>query len=297
MQLLNLIDKFHTWSNSLIKNRLPLISLYYYTKPRLYLYWCTQPVHQLIRGELKGKAVKKSVLFFTVHKSASTFFTWYLREIAAETGHYHIDLNGYFTTQGKQGKIRQNEPEFINKVFKKAGFIYGPLRNYIEVPELASYPIVLILRDPRDVLTSQYFSIKKTHPLVTTELIKRREKANAITIDEHVLSQSDRFVNTYNEYIRKVYGKENVLFLKYEELITDFSYCLAKINQHCSFGLNYTQLKKLDKSDAFLVKKEDPNSHKRKISKGDFREKLNPETIAVLNKKFEAVLNTLNYPI
>lgn len=294
--MLKWIDKFHGWTNSLIKDRFPLLSLYYYIKPRSRLYWRTQPIHKLLNGNIKNAYTKKSVLFFTVHKSASTFFNTYLKDLAAQTGHTHIDINGYFSTYGKKGLEKQNETEFKNKAFKKTGFIYGPLRNYISVPGIEEYPIVLILRDPRDVLTSQYFSIKNSHPLLTPQLIERRKIAQASTVDEHALSsQSDRFVKTYTEYLTNVYGKSNVLFIKYEELITDFRTCLEKINKHCGFGLTNEQISLLDRTDSFKKKKEDQLTHVRKISAGDHKEKLKPETIEILNQKFEGILRTLNY--
>jgi hypothetical protein len=295
MGLFSLIDKFYTWTNSLIKDRFPTLSLYYYVKPRSWLYWRTQPIGKLYKGSIQAKTNKKSALFFTVHKSASTFFNWYLKDLANETGHIYVDVNGYFGTQGPKGLIAQQQPEFINKVFRKTGFIYGPLRNYIPVTNIEDYPVVLILRDPRDVLTSQYFSIRNSHPLVTPQLIERRKKALQSTIDEHVLSQADRFVKTYTEYLDNIYGKKNVLFIKYEELITDFKSCLIKMNSHCELGLTETQVNNLDKSDSFKKKKEDQHTHIRKISSGDHKEKLKPETIEILNKKFETILRILNY--
>lgn len=295
MGLFSLVDKFYTWTNSLIKDRFPTLSLYYYVKPRSFLYWRTQPIGKLYKGSLEAKTTKKSVLLFTVHKSASTFFNWYLKELSTETGHTYVDVNGYFGTMGPKGLEVQKSSEFTQKVFKKAGFIYGPLRNYIPVPELNDYPLVLVLRDPRDVLTSQYFSIKNSHPMVTPELIARRKKALESTIDEHVLSQADRFVKTYTEYLDNVYGKKNVLFLKYEEVISDFKTCLLKINTHCGLELTEEQLKKLDKSEKFKKKAEDQHTHIRKISSGDHKEKLKPETIEILNKKFEGILRALNY--
>lgn len=295
MGLVKLIDKFHTWSNSLIKDKFPLISLYYYIKPRSFMYWRTQPIHKLYKGNLRSNCNKKSALFFTVHKSASTFFNWYLKELSEQTGHIYIDVNGYFGTQGQKGLAIQKSEAFINKVFQKTGFIYGPLRNYISVSNMDEYPVVLVLRDPRDVLTSQYYSIKNSHPLITPALIKRRKFAQNVTIDEHVKSQTDRFVNTYTEYLTHVYGKPNVLFIKYEEMITDFKSALIKINNHCQLGLTDEQIKLLDKSDSFKPQKEDQKIHKRKIASGDHKEKLKPETIEFLNKKFEAVLKALNY--
>ena len=297
MGLLKLIDKFHEWSNSLVKDKFPLFSLYYYIKPRSWYYWRTQPIHQLYKGNLQATSSKKSALFFTVHKSASTFFNWYLKDVAQQSNHIYVDVNGYFGTQGPKGIETQNSSEFKTKVFRKTGFIYGPLRNYIAIDNFEEYPTVLVLRDPRDVLTSQYFSIKNSHPLVTPQLIERHKTAQTATIDEHVLGQADRFVKTYNEYLQFVYGKKNVLFIKYEDLIVDFRSILLKINSHCGFELNAEQINLLDKSESFKKKKEDQKSHVRKISSGDYKEKLKPETIEVLNKKFREILEKLDYKV
>jgi len=297
MGLLRLIDKIHTGTNSLIKNRFPLLSLYYYTKPRSWWHWRGQPVGKLLNGNLKNIPSKQSVIFFMVHKSASTFFDRYLKDLAAETGHFHIDINGYFGTSWKEWLEKRKDLNFTRRVFKPKGFIYGPLRNYVKIENFEAYPAVLVLRDPRDVLTSQYFSIKNSHPLVTAELIKRRQFAKDSGIDEHVLSQADRFVNTYNEYLEHVYGKKNVLFIKYEELISDFKNCLSKINSHCGFNLTPGQMQALDRSDKFKAKKEDQQVHVRKITAGDHKEKLKPETISILNAKFGDILKKLDYKI
>lgn len=298
MGLFTLVDKFHNWTNSLIKDRFPLLSLYYYIKPRSYFYWRKQAIHLLYKKNLKSTCPKKSTLFFTVHKSASTFFNWYLKDLCKQSGHIYIDVNGYFGTMGPKGIEIQNSSSFKQKVFKKTGFIYGPLRNYIAVPDIQDYPVVLVLRDPRDVLTSQYFSIKNSHPLITPQLIERRKKAQSTSIDEHVLSeQSDRFVKTYNEYLDNLFGKPNVLFIKYEDLIVDFRTCLNKINTHCGLALTEEQLNLLDKSESFKSKNEDQKSHVRKITSGDHKEKLKPETIQALNEKFKDILIRLNYTI
>jgi hypothetical protein len=297
MGLFTIIDRFHTWSNSLIKGRFPLLSLYYYNKPRSYVYWSTQPVHRLIKGNLKPGSDKKSVIFFTVHKSASTFFDRYLKELSKESGHIHIDLNGYFGTQWKKWLEMSQDQNFLQKIAMKKGLMYGPLRNYVPFPDLEDYKIVLVLRDPRDVLTSQYFSIKNSHPLMTPELIKRHKAAQSATIDEHVLGQADRFVNTYNAYLDHVIGKKNVLFIKYETLISDFRNCLEMIDKHCELDLSPEQLILLDRTEKFKIKEEDQKSHVRKVSAGDHKEKLKPETIRILNEKFGPILKNLDYPL
>ncbi len=298
MPLKKLADKFHTFTNLLIKDSFPTLSLYYYTKPRLYLYWRTQPIHRLIKGENVSNCTKPSFIFFTVHKSASTLMVNFIEALSKITGLVQIDYNGYFATEGAKGLEKQNNSQLIKKVFKPNGYIYGPLRNFINVPQIDNYPIILLLRDPRDILTSQYFSIKKTHPLITKKLIERREIAMNSTIDEHVKSeQADRFFQTYSIYIDKILGKKNVLFLKYEDMVNDFRSFILQINAHLKLNLSEQQINSLDLTKTFKIKSEDQNSHKRKVTPGDYKEKLQPETIEWLNKKFETILKKLNYPI
>jgi hypothetical protein len=295
MGALSLIAKFHDATNSLIKNRLPLLSLYYYIKPRSWFYWRSQPVHSMANGGSPSTAKHESFIFFTVHKSASMLMENFLCDVSKETGMPQIDINGYFATQGDAGIEKQKEKEFLQKIFKKQGYVYGPLRFYLPVPELEKYPVILLLRDPRDVLTSQYYSIRATHPLITKKLIERRKIALKSSVDEHVRSQTPRFVKTYNEYIQNVLGKPNVLFLKYEDMVNDFGTFIEKINIHCRLNLSAEQIAKLDRTKTFETQGEDRSQHKRKVTPGDYKEKLQPATIEWLNKEFDDILKTLNY--
>jgi hypothetical protein len=295
MGVLGLIAKFHDATNTLIKNRLPYVSLYYYIKPRSWFYWHSQPIHQLVNGASPSASKNQSFIFFTVHKSASMLMENFLNDVSKETKMPQIDINGYFATQGDEGIEKQKEKNFLQKIFKAQGYVYGPLRFYLPVPELEKYPVVLLLRDPRDVLTSQYYSIRATHPLITKKLIERRKIALKSTVDEHVRSQTPRFVQTYNEYIENVLGKPNVLFLKYEDMVNDFGAFIEKINAHCKLNLTPEQILKLDRTKTFETQGEDRSQHKRKVIPGDHKEKLQPETIEWLNKEFDDILKTLNY--
>ena len=297
MIFFGIIDKFHTWSNSLIKERFPRLSLYYYYKPRYYFKRRSQPVHRLVNGISCKGSDKKSIIFFTVHKSASTFLVHFLEDLSNEVKLTYVDFNGYFIgREGQSGRLVQEGP-LIGKVFSNEGYLYGPLRNYIEIPEMQKYAVVLLLRDPRDVLTSQYYSVRNTHPQVSIKYIERRKLALNMTVDEHVIHESDRFLKTYSTYIDELLALKNVLFLKYEDMISDFDNFLILINKHGQLQLSEQQLKKLNRSSEFKPQQENLESHKRKIASGDYKEKLKPATIILLNKKFENILQRLQYNV
>ena len=221
----------------------------------------------------------------------------YLSELAAASGLFHVDYQIYFLTQGPEGKKRQSSPEFTHTVFDNRGYIYGPLRYFLPIPRLGDYRIILVVRDPRDILTSQYYSIRNSHPQVSARMIDRRSRAQSMTIDEHVRNEADRFLRTFDEYIDQLCIQPDVLVLKYEDMIRDFPSFLSAISDHCGLHLNEEQLKVLDRQHEFAVIDENPHSHKRNVKAGDYRNKLQPETIEWLNLKFKRVLRHFNYSI
>ena len=72
---------------------------------------------------------------------------------------------------------------------------------------------------------------------------------------------------------------------------------LQTISHFRKHSIASIQIKKLEFQANFKAKKENQHTHVRKISSGDYKEKLKPETIEILNRKFEGILKTLNYQI
>jgi len=60
--------------------------------------------------------------------------------------------------------------------------------------------------------------------------------------------------------------------------------------------LDHFHFKNILENADFQVDKEDISKHKRRVTPGDFMEKLAPETIMVLNEKFAAALACFGYP-
>src|SRR2546423_7896010 len=114
-------------------------------------------------------------------------------------------------------------------------------------------------------------------------------------------SQFNKYVGNirdrYITYLKELVGKPNVVLLSYEEMVLDFDSWLRKFL--IPFGLAYA-----DATYRFLMSRhgetvkpagEDIWSHKRKVTPGDFKEKLRPETISELNLRFSEVLDALGY--
>ena len=103
----------------------------------------------------------------------------------------------------------------------------------------------------------------------------------------------------YENYTVNLLGKPNVIFVKYEEMVTDFGNWLSKFLLPFDIANKDLLASQIEEqsTNEFNVSKENVWEHKRRATPGDYKEKLKPETIAELNKRFKDVLVKLDYSI
>ena len=146
-----------------------------------------------------------------------------------------------------------------------------------------------MLRDPRDVLTSAYFSFGYTHGLPITkakrdDFLTWRNEVASQTLDEFVLSVKDDWLRMYTYYCQNLVGKPNVLLVRFEDMVTNFDSWLNSIIEFLNLEVNQTKI-------AEIVNR----SSQKQIKTKDYRKALQPNTINILNREFHEVLNFLGY--
>lgn len=292
----NIIQQLYKRTNNLIKDRFPVLSYYYYTKPVSFKKAKAHVLNDLIKGKDISSVKSSSIVFYTIRKSASQLIDDILLQLAAYTHHIHIRLGhfAYLTAQ-----INNIDPgQLLKRIAYPQGYIYGPIRIFQPIEKIEQYNVVLLLRDPRDVLVSEYYSIRNTHVMYDLDFIRKRKLAHRLSIDEYVKQDANLFLKHYEEYIKELLDKPYVLFCKYEDMIVDFDAFLTKVSQHCKLSISEDQKKELLKLGSVkLPEKENQKQHIRKGKPGDHKEKLKPETIHWLNEKFKTVLERLNYQL
>jgi hypothetical protein len=231
--------------------------------------------------------------------------TGVMHTLVREAGIPNIDLEGYYFSAGKWPAMRAGkyEPGFGGQAFRPHGYFYGPIRAYVpDISDLDAYKIVLMLRDPRDVLTSLYFTTAYNHyiptynPAVGRPMEARRREVKEMTIDEYVLEETESgWLDRYAVYCQALLHRPNVLFVKYEHMIGDFSEWLRALVAFLDIKVDKLMLDSIVDSSDFSVDKENIYSNKRQVLPGDHRRKLDPKTIDRLTARFENVLNVLGY--
>jgi hypothetical protein len=249
----------------------------------------------LIKGFKKRGGNQQSILFFSVHKSASTFIKSTVIDLLQDKKLTTIDLSG-FLSKKKQEKY-YNNPVVMKQILKESGYFYGAFRSYYNFPDIGKYKIILVLRDPRDVLTSYYFSTLFNHPLGRKEVFQEREKYANMCIDDFVLEKAAEFKKKYSAYCKYLLGKDNVLLLKYEDMISEFKTWLNKLSSFLELSNNNELIDSIVDKTSFRVKKEDPHSFIRNIKANDYRNKLQPQTIKKLSDIFKDELTKLEYTL
>lgn len=170
------------------------------------------------------------------------------------------------------------------------GVYYGVIRGpwVARMPRLKDLKVIVQVRDPRDCITSAYFSYRQSHvPPKDPEKLKafqeRRQAMMAMEIDEYARGEIGSYRNRLQVLRDLVEDHDDILVLKYEDMVLDTETWLGRIadfiGQPITDALRATLGDKID----FRVKAEDPGRHKRQVTPGDHKRKLAPATIAALD--------------
>jgi len=197
-------------------------------------------------------------------------------------------------------------------IFDHYGHIYGPIRISAEreSPEFKKFvePIcktdfikdkiaIFMIRDPRDILVSSYYSFGFSHGFSSVQKIKdiqkeRRRIIQSKTIDEYALENSDRILTNFNTLNKLIKDCNQSVLLKYEDLIENWEIFVKDLTKHIDIKESvlsniYAKSRPRERNDL--------NSHRRSGAIEGFRKELNNETIGFLNEILKPIINQFGY--
>jgi len=235
---------------------------------------------------------KTALIVHGLHKSASMFLFKFFDHISREI---EVPLHSINHATPNHDAINETTT---------ASFIYCPERSFdtrrFQFPHLKQSHLFQV-RDPRDILVSEYFSLGWRHrdQAWNEDEKQRREDIQQLTIDQYVLGEAETskqpLLTRYLPLLEEL-EKPTTHVVKYETMVEDFPAWLRTV-------LPIVELNSNDDID-YLARHyrhefqpgTGDNAHKRNVSAGDHQLKLQPETIAVLNKRFAPILSALDYP-
>ena len=226
-----------------------------------------------------------------VRKSGSSMFNRACRLLAKFNEVNWIDVPGTMFQANVSADRWRGRTELSALV--AGGNAYGGFRDcpdaIISDPGFVAARKVLLVRDPRDALVSEYFSNRGTHSLppegapggARAQMLQKRAAASAITVEDFARSDAPRMAQTLAAYAR-LRDDPRLLLLRYEDVVFEKGAMLDAVVAH--FGWTLKPRKRdviLGWIDTF-PDAEDEHAFIRKVTPGDHREKLSPATLAAI---------------
>ncbi len=234
--------------------------------------------------------LENNVAVFTVHKAASSLLFNVMRSLANQHGVPFYSPNKT-AADYRIIENRKNNVEDGREFFEQPCLV-GPIRRPRIFTNLPNHKTIIHLRDPRDVLTSMFFSWSYSHKGIDNA--KRQEWID-MGIDRFVLERHTDILKRFRIYCDWIEANSHIKLSTYEALYDDFE---GWLNDFFSFiGIEDRDLAKnigkQSNPQKIFERGEDQSSHSRQARPGDYAEKLSDETIQILNEKFSFYFDLL----
>jgi hypothetical protein len=258
----------------------------------------------LLAGRHRTYSQRSSVLHFSLNKAATQTVKKLLIECARRNKLTPALLHDYAFHHSMPflDHLESEEMKSYAHMFKPKGYLYTVFGGMIEgIPSLEKFKVVLVVRDPRDILVSDYYSIAYSHAIPNGEkkevYLSRREKALASTLDEYALHNAPKLQSVFERYAIHLFPVcPGVHVARYEDMVENFPEWLDSLVSACGMDISKSfRQDLLANHEARRPKGENIQKHLRKGMPGEHREKLKSETIEQLNQTFNESLTRFNY--
>jgi len=234
---------------------------------------------------------------FSVHKCGSTLMHSMIQKACLAANVPAVTLPDIMFNMGEVGIDWMSDPALLS-IFQK-GLVFFGFRNLppvLKQPEAAlrDRRFVLLVRDPRDALVSQYFSFgrkQSSHAVPTKNpdaFIKQINAVKETEIDIYVRQAAHGLRNKLNDY-RNHLNFDHGMVRRYEDIYFDKQSFLTDIFDHFGISIRPQIIAQVAQNHDIRPEQEDDSKHIRKGTPGDHREKLAPATISSLNEVFRDV--------
>lgn len=238
---------------------------------------------------------------FGVRKSGSSIMNSMLHAVAKFNGVNYVDVAGHLFEHGQVVRVWQNDPNLGTLL--RPGNVYGGFRDapvgLKDHPLVVANKSVLMVRDPRDALTSEYFSNAYSHSMpkggdMRQQMQSLRDTALQSSIRDYVMKLAPNLRKTLQLYFDFL-SLPGIRVYRYEQAIMDKRWFLKDVAQHFGWKLDDQQLGLIMGWADVIPKSEVPTEFVRRVVPGDHKEKLDPSTIQWLDETFSEELKRFGY--
>jgi hypothetical protein len=233
--------------------------------------------------EVKEKSRSKNIFHCCAHKTGSQ---WVRGILTDPVIFKYSGLKGYNPEQTPDGGVDERKLKYkiFNQPFPADTIVtpfYMNFGNFSSVPKPENYKSFFVIRDPRDLAVSYYYSIKYSHP-VMANVGEMRCTLDKLLVSEGlvVVMEDLEDYGTFEAMRSWALGARHdprVLVVKYEDLTGATSFeVFRKLFSHCDIRIPERLLHDLlERHNFYRLKKSHPGgekqiSHYRKGKPGEW---------------------------
>jgi hypothetical protein len=244
------------------------------------------------RSLSRQRPLTQSVVVHGLHKSATMFLFEFFQTVAADRG------VPFYSANLPDAGLPPNDG---------TPFCLSPLRSFefenAQMPNesVGSTKRIFHIRDPRDILVSEYYSFGWIHPDEKGQMLsRRRTEIQEMSVDDYVLQQPEFSSWPLNEKFEPLLKLDlqspDFALVRYEDMVLNFPVWVKAVVEPFDFSAPDRTVNRYVKKFAHQFEaKSESMTHRRKVTPGDHKEKLQPETIERLNERFHEVLSRFGY--
>jgi hypothetical protein len=256
--------------------------------------------------EVAGDAERGACFVLGIRKCGSSLLNSMLNDLGRLNGFPFVDVGGGFFSANIPEQDWRLDPAVLEALVP--GTVYGGFRAMpLIFAQSALYRQsrkILLVRDPRDALVSEYFSIAYSHGLpdveageggARAEFLALRHQALASSIERVVIERASILGETFLEYADAAADPLARIY-HYEDVILDKRPWLRSMAEHFGWqagspGFIEGMMGWADKVPA----EENSTEFIRRVVPGDHRNKLGASVISELNEILRPAMELFGY--
>lgn len=248
--------------------------------------------------DVRVRGAAPAVFAMGVRKSGSTLLAKIVSALARAEGWNAVDVAGAAFDAGWAAadwcaSLRLADLMWRGNAY--VGFRDAPLALFAD-PVFREGTKLLLVRDPRDALVSEYYSSAWSHRLPPGggRPAAERERALASGVEAYAVARADALDRTMTGYAGLL-GTPGLLVQRYEDVILAKRDWIRAMAAHFGWSAQPATVDAILAWADVVPAAEDPRAFVRRVRPGDHREKLSPAGIAAVERQLSGVWRDLGY--
>jgi hypothetical protein len=249
-----------------------------------------------------------SVFSFSMAKAGSTLLYNMLSQLAPGAGLTYFSIEDYLFSRNVSPV---NRPGYIGDVIRPTGYCYGGFRQYpaFRVTGLNNAKVTFLVRDPRDMMTSLYFSLLGSHRVPAAEepakgepagaaerLLKARARLQTTDINTFARRSVNTYLKIFEGYVAQGFAwRQNVAIYRYEDVIFAKDAWVRDICEWYAWEIDPARQRQVAAMFDERPTEERPLEHVRQVTPGNWRAHLTEGTSAVIVEALAEYMRLFGY--